>query len=147
MYYRDIESNIKSCIYVFPEGRYKGIQCRRESASEFCCYHLSNYYIYKKGYLKIISSDKYDKYDVGKIITFYNTKNNEQITKMLHNKTWIGMGNTTKDIKTINIFNFTYFGYKYRIKKWVEMFLVFKHLIGEEAYDIWTNMVHYYLYI
>lgn len=44
-----------------------------------------------------------------------------------------------------NVFNYAYDNYFKEMPRWTMMYLVFKLVTPEEAFDIFHNMVYYYL--
>lgn len=145
LYYRN-ETKLKRCKYmcIYPviRGGFKVKQCEEETNNYFCGEHASFYYLSERNCTNVIAIEYYDE---GDLVSFYHSKYHEYIVKINYDKRWLGMSNTIKDYKFINLLNFTYYKYKQCIHKWITMYLVLKYYIGDVVMDIWVHVAYHYI--
>jgi hypothetical protein len=123
--------------YDMYHNKYNECICNNYTSSLFCNNHFIE--INRHNFIVIKAID----YDSSKCVYFYDKKCNRYIKDIYHHNRWLasrvigGYG---------NVFNYAYHQYKYIIPRWVMMYLVFKSFVPE-AFDIWHNMVYYYLHL
>lgn len=109
--------------------------CDIPTSSIFCDEHTTES-VYNNVVIKVINNIS------SKCIYFYDKPHKRYMKDIYCRDKWLAcQGDTTY----INAFNYAYHQYKQIIPQWTAMYLVFKYHIAE-AFDIYYNMVYYYLH-
>lgn len=132
---------MKRCKYMGCYSRRSVKQCSDSTEESFCTDHLNCLHL-KFNNINIISMNEC-KY--GDLYLLYNTQSNQFSEMVKYEKSWLGLRLSNEGIKLMNIFNYAHHKYKKCIKRWVTMFLVFKHYMGDEAHDVYSQVSDYYL--
>jgi hypothetical protein len=122
-------SHTKLCHWIGPEYNR---DCHRMTSDYFCFRHtfcsLNNINVLRE-----------KKNTNSKTVFFYDKFNNTHSKYFYYHGSWL---NVSKP-ETINTLNYAY--HEYNKSKWLLMYLVFKtHMT--EAFDIWHNMIYFYMH-